>query len=252
MTFRPLAWAVLVGIAALVALLPAPALAQDVSNSASMEELEADPFAESSKEVETPRALADPMVRVNRKVFKFNDVFYFKVLRPATRGYKAVMPQPARKCVRNFFANLLEPVYFVNSILQGKPRDAQAAFTRFVVHSTVGIGGLLGPAIQRPETGKRNFDQTLAKWRVKPGMYIVWPIVGPSSVRGMFGFAAEEAMDPFNYGSAGLAAGASALESVNETSFQLGAYEDMKKYSLDTYTALKDIYEKKIHKKTQE
>lgn len=212
-----------------------------------------DPFEGKSLESQKKTALSDPWEKLNRKIYGFNDFFYFNMLKPASRGYKTVVPRFVRKSVRNFFTNILEPVYFLNSVLQRKPKDAQAAFRRFLVNSTVGVGGLFDPAKKPAEPMKRSFDQTFAKWGARPGFYIVWPLAGSSSfLRGTFGLVGEKAMDPFNYGGTGVAAGSSVLESVNETSFQIGAYEDVKKYSVDSYSALKDIYEKQIYKKSRE
>lgn len=212
-----------------------------------------DPFEGTTLKVETQMVLADPMHRLNRGMFKFNDALYFNLLRPATRGYAAVTPKLFRRSIRNFFQNIQEPLYFLNSLLQRNIHDAQGAFTRFLVHSTVGLGGLRDPIIKREDTARRSFDQTFSKWGWRPGVYVVWPLVGPSSfLRGTIGLIGEEAMDPLNYTSAGAAAGSSALETVNETSFQLGAYEDFKKYTVDGYASLKDIYEKKIYKRARE
>lgn len=231
-----------------------PAMSQVVTEDRIVEDDPyADPFEGTSVVVEKKKVLRDPMERWNRGVFTFNDFIYFNVLRPATKGYKAIIPKFIRKAVRNFFMNLLEPVYFVNSILQKKPDDAQRAAKRFLVNSTVGIGGLAAPMKDRPDSSKRTFDQTFAKWGVGPGVYVVWPFVGPSSfLRGTLGWGFEEAMDATNYSGAGVGAASSVLETVNETSFQLGAYEDFKKYAVDPYASLKDIYEKRIQKRARE
>lgn len=211
-----------------------------------------DPFEDKPLESFQKKILPDPHEGFNRRMSRFNDGFYYKVLRPAASTYKSVMPRTGRKALRNFFMNLFEPVYFLNSVLQGRPNDAAASVKRFVVNSTVGVGGLGRPIKIKDETQKRSFDQTFAKWGVAPGPYIVWPVLGSSSIRGTLGFAAEGAMDPFSYTSATAASGAAVGETVNEASFQIGAYEDLKKYSIDLYAALKDIYEKKIYKKSQE
>lgn len=214
--------------------------------------MEDDPFATETSKTEMKVTIPDPFYRFNRRVFKFNDGFYFNILKPTVHGYKTVTPLFFRKSIQNFFLNLLEPVYFVNSILQGRSKDAGTSLGRFLCNSTLGVGGLFDPARLRMEATRRTFDQTFAKWGIKPGAYIVWPFIGPSSFRGTMGLAAEEAMDPFNYGGGASGAGASVLETVNETGFHLGAYEDIKKYSVDDYSAIKDIYEKKIHKKAAE
>lgn len=233
---------------------PAPApITPETRPAAAEDDPYVDPFEGTTSGTRKIETLRDPLEKWNRRVYRFNDKFYFVVLKPATRGYRTVVPKVLRRTLRNFFGNLLEPVYFVNSVLQGKSRDASSTLSRFVVNSTVGVGGLFVPMKNRSEESKRNFDQTFAKWGVKPGIYVVWPFIGSSSLlRGTIGLAGEEAMDPFNYAGAGVGAGSSILETVNTTSFQLGAYEDFKKYTVDSYSSLKDIYEKNIHKKALE
>lgn len=213
----------------------------------------ADPFEGTSVVIEKKEALRDPMAKWNRGVFTFNDFIYFNLLRPAAKGYKSIIPKFIRRAVRNFFMNLQEPVYLINSILQKKPDDARLAISRFLVNSTAGVGGLGRPMKDRPESSKRTFDQTFAKWGVAPGVYVVWPFIGPSTfLRGTLGWGFEEAMDATNYAGAGVGAASSVLETTNETSFQLGAYEDFKKYAVDPYASLKDIYEKRIQKRAKE
>ncbi len=233
-----------------------PASPQDHDNNtggAPEDDPYADPFAGAAVATKSIPTLADPAEGWNRRVFGFNDFVYFQFLKPVSTGYKSVVPKFARRAIRNFFANLQEPVYFLNSVLQNKPGDAQIAMRRFLVNSTVGVGGLGTPIKDRPDSSKRTFDQTFAKWGISPGAYVVWPFVGSSSfLRATAAWAGDEAMNPFNYGDAGTAAGASVGKTVNETSFQLGTYEDFKKYAVDPYASLKDIYEKRIHKKEME
>ena len=229
---------------ALIFLVPAmamPAAAQPPNEV----ELFADPFEDGDVVSQQTNTISDPLYKFNRKAVRFNDRFYFKILRPTALGYKAVFPDGFRRSVRNFFMNLQEPIYFVNSLLQGRVDDAGAALTRLVVNSTVGFGGLADPVKKRTDSMKHTFDQTFAKWGFQPGFYIVWPFLGSSSVRGTIGLIGEEALDPTNYAGAGAAIGSSVTETVNETSYQVGTYEDIKKYSVNTYAALKDIYEKR-------
>lgn len=126
----------------------------------------------------------DPFERINRKTYKFNDVLDRAVTRPIARGYRAVVPVPVRKAISNFVANLEYPTVILNDALQGKLRDAADDALRFVMNSTIGIGGLADPAthfclISHDE----DFGQTLGHWGVPAGPYLVLPFLGPSDLR---------------------------------------------------------------------
>lgn len=211
-------------------------------------QIEDDPFA--AKSNGEPLVLSDPVRGWNRAMFAFNDKVYFVALKPAARGYKHVTSSDMRDGVRNFFRNVSEVRNFVNAVLQGQTRDAVTTLERFCINTTVGIVGLRDVAKDRYARTDYKFDQTLSRWGVRPGPYVVWPFLGPSSARGTVGWAGDEAVDPFNYlGEDGWAGGAAAvLDTVNETTYRLGTYEDIKRASVDPYIAIKDIYEKQIAK----
>jgi len=123
-------------------------LSEDLANEELDFEEELDLFDEEEEEVVT---VADPLEPFNRAVFHFNDKLYFWFLKPAARGYNYVFPEDFRICVRNFFVNLLFPVRFVNSILQGNFRGAGIELSRFMVNSTLGLGGLFDPSSRGAE-----------------------------------------------------------------------------------------------------
>lgn len=130
----------------------------------------------------------DPLEPINRAVYQFNDVTDRYVLRPVARGYEAVVPQPVRSSVTRFFENLGMPVVIVNDLLQGKFAAAGDDTARFVVNSTVGIGGLFDPAtgVGLPQPNE-DLGQTLAVWGVPSGPYLVLPFWGPSTLRDILG-----------------------------------------------------------------
>lgn len=195
---------------------------------------------------ETPAAaIADPLEPVNRAVFTFNDKAYFWVMKPIARGYGAIVPQGARVSVRNFFSNLATPVRFANNLLQGKLKGAGTELVRFVVNSTIGIGGLFDPARTRFDIRKRDEDlgQTLGRYGLGQGLYIVWPILGPSSARDTVGLVGDYFADPLSYiGDPAVEAGVRAGKTENEISLSIGDYEDLKKSTLDPYVAVRDAY----------
>ena len=119
---------------------------------------------------EVEQKVWDPLERSNRKVFYFNDLLYSDVVEPVTTVYKK-LPLPVRNVVRNGFQNLEAPSHFVNFVLQGKPYRAGNEITRFVINSTLGVGGMFDVAqntfgIQNQDA---DFGQTLGKWCVEPG-----------------------------------------------------------------------------------
>jgi phospholipid-binding lipoprotein MlaA len=132
----------------------------------------------------SPRAPQDPWESWNRGVYKVNVKLDRAIAKPVTRTYVRVVPSPIRTGVTNFFANLNTPTVLINDALQGKFLAAANDLGRFVLNTTVGIGGLLDPAT--PAGLARNdedFGQTLGHWGVHPGPFVELPILGPSDLR---------------------------------------------------------------------
>lgn len=126
----------------------------------------------------------DPLEPFNRAVFRLNDDLDQAVLKPVASTYNATVPSPIRTGVRNFFNNLGDAWSFVNSALQLKPQDATDNLLRFGVNSTLGLVGLFDVASEIGiERHKEDFGQTLGRWGVPAGPYLVLPILGPSSLR---------------------------------------------------------------------
>lgn len=142
-------------------------------------------------------ANADPWEGLNRKTYAFNNVADGYLLKPIARGYKAVMPEPWRQSVRNVFDNLDEPRTAVNQVLQGKPVAALSDVGRFVMNTTIGFGGLFDVA---SDVGLRrhteDFGQTLGRWGVGSGPYLVLPLRGPSTVRDALAGTVDAALNP--------------------------------------------------------
>ena len=134
----------------------------------------------------------DPWQSYNRAMTKFNNAVDDAVILPVARAYSAVLPQPVRTGIGNFFGNLGDVWSLVNNILQGKGEGALHSFWRVVINSTVGLGGFLDPATDmRLEKHPEDFGQTLGRWGAPPGPYLVLPFLGSSSVRDGFGFVAD-------------------------------------------------------------
>ena len=139
----------------------------------------------------------DPLEKVNRAMFKFNDKVDKAVLKPVAKAYKAVLPQPVRTGVANFFANLEYPVVIANDLLQGKVGQGVHDTERLIFNSTFGIGGLFDIAtLMRLPRHDEDFGQTLGVWGVGPGWYLVLPLLGPSTVRDAVALPADAYIDP--------------------------------------------------------
>ncbi len=130
------------------------------------------------------RAEADPWERSNRRVWAFNKGLDRWVVKPVASGYRAVVPKPARTAVSNAYGNYGEPANFVNAVLQGKFAQAFRTLDRFLLNSTLGVAGVADVAtgLGRPKEPE-DFGQTLARWGVKAGPYMVLPLFGPSTLR---------------------------------------------------------------------
>lgn len=127
----------------------------------------------------------DPFESFNRAVFSFNDTADTYVLRPIAKGYRAVTPDPVEKAVARVFSNLGEINSVANSLLQGKFDKAGRHTSRFLINTTLGIGGILDVAEPAglPKLDGEDFGQTLATWGVDSGPYLVLPLLGSSTVR---------------------------------------------------------------------
>jgi phospholipid-binding lipoprotein MlaA len=127
---------------------------------------------------------ADPWERVNRTTYAFNDGLDRAVLKPVAKGYRQFVPQFARTGIRNFLSNLAYPTTIANDLLQLKFMDAVSDTTRLVINSTFGLGGLLDPATKANlPRNDEDFGQTLGRWGVPSGPYVMLPFLGPSTLR---------------------------------------------------------------------
>lgn len=194
----------------------------------------------------TPAAATegDPWMRVNRPIFAFNDALDRWILAPVARGYDVVMPEKAEVWVTNFVNNLWFPVTFANCLLQAKPKEATQSLARFIVNSTVGIGGFGDPAtrLDIPEPYE-DFGQTLGYWGVRPGPYLVIPFLGPSSIRDTFGRAADSVTRVWPYFVPWyVSSTVGTLEIVSTRERFLDQVDDLRRTSVDFYAATRDLY----------
>ncbi len=147
-----------------------------------------------------PDEIYDPFEETNRGIHAFNKLVDTAVLSPVSSAYGAIVPEEIRMVVDNTARNFGQPNAFVNHILQGDGDGASTTLTRFLINSTLGIGGLFDPAAEMGIfDAPTDFGETLAAWGVSEGAYLELPIMGPSTVRDTVGIAVDLAIDPLNY-----------------------------------------------------
>jgi phospholipid-binding lipoprotein MlaA len=148
----------------------------------------------------SPRLPQDPWESWNRGVYKVNDKLDRAVLKPVAKTYVRVVPSPIRTGVTNFFANLNMTTVLFNDTLQGKLRAAGTDLGRFLLNTTVGLGGILDPATPAGLAHNNNdFGLTLGHWGVHPGPFLELPLLGPSDVRDGAGEVVDTYTDPRQY-----------------------------------------------------
>ncbi len=190
--------------------------------------------------------IPDPLEPWNRAVFVFNDGFITYAARPLNKVYVTITPQLLRDSLRNFFFNLAFPVRFANNLLQGKGRMASLEFSRFIINTSAGIGGLFNVASRHREfdgMDPEDMGQTFGVWGVGEGLYLYWPLLGPSTARDSVGVVGDYFLDPLTYVepwqlSWSLAGGRvfTNLDAI------LDAYDDVTKSAIEPYTAVRDAF----------
>jgi len=190
----------------------------------------------------------DPWEPTNRVFYNINDKIDRYAFTPVAKGYLHITTQGIRTHVGDFVTNMGEPGELIYFAAGGKPRDAGTALVRFVVNSTVGIGGIFDPAthLGYPETGT-DFGLTLAEWGIPAGPYLYLPVFGPSGARDVWSLPARFILTPtiaappstgltvFNYS-------ATALNLVNTYSGFLGPITQVNATALDPYATFRSLY----------
>ncbi len=188
----------------------------------------------------------DPLEPLNRVFFEFNDKLYFWVLKPVKTGYSYVVPEELRQCVGNFFNNLAAPIRLINNILQGRFKDAGVVLSRFLINSTVGVYGFGDVAMEEFDIRPRHadFGQTLGVYGMGEGVYVHWPVFGPSNLRDSVGLVGDSLANPAFHIDMTTVEGTLyySANKVNRMSVTPNLYEEMKKYSLDPYIAARQAF----------
>ncbi len=196
----------------------------------------------------------DPLESWNRPAFAFNEGFDKFLLEPAATGWDVVAPEVVQTGVRNFFDNLNMPITLLNDALQLKPLAALQDLGRIAVNTTVGIGGILDVAsmIEIPENDE-DFGQTLGRYGVPSGAYLVIPVLGPSSMRDVWGFPANAAATPHVYFvPSWVSTAARAAEMVNLRTYYLEEVRENRESALDFYVFVRNAYLQNRRHKVQD
>ncbi|MEM9469199.1 MAG: VacJ family lipoprotein [Pseudomonadota bacterium] len=192
--------------------------------------------------------IADPLEDINRTTLKINDAVDKVVLEPVARGYRAVTPGGIRTAVSNFLTNLQSPIVIGNQLLQGDLEGAGNATARMVINTLAGFGGILDLADQGGiEHEPEDFGQTLATWGVGDGMYVVLPLMGPSSLRDATGMMIDGYVDPlrlylFNVEDEHWHYIRTGATVVSQREQLLDIVDDLRRNSFDYYAALRSAY----------
>lgn len=142
----------------------------------------------------------DPYETANRKAHAFNRGLDRALVRPASKGYAKVLPEPVQNGVSNFATNLGQPSVLVNSLLQGDIRGAGLSTARFLMNTTIGLGGVIDAATEfNVPQHTTDFGETLYVWGAEEGPYLELPFVGPSTARAATGRVVDVFTNPLTY-----------------------------------------------------
>lgn len=196
----------------------------------------------------TPAAeIADPIEPWNRFWFHFNDIFYIYIAKPVYTGWTYITPQFLRTGLSNLYYNALFPTRFINSLLQFRFFEAGVEFSRFMMN-IMGSAGTVNLAKNKKsivpvDPSGEDFGQTLGRWGFGQGFYIIWPFIGPSSVRDTFGLVGDYFTEPFTYIQPWeVSWGTKVGFRFNDLGTLLPTYEDLKSIAVDPYIAMREAY----------
>ena len=185
----------------------------------------------------------DPWEKLNRKTHRFNNAVDRTIAKPLAKAYVKVVPRPVRLGVSNFFSNLGEPITTLNSLLQGKPGQAAQSLGRFLLNSTLGIGGIFDPASDAKLPRKNeDFGQTLGVWGWRRSRYVELPLFGPRTIRDVFGLVGDAPLSPIRQvDDDKIRLGLQGLQLVNVRT-QLLSVDALREGAVDEYALFRDSW----------
>lgn len=185
----------------------------------------------------------DPHEEFNRSMYGFNEDLDQAVLKPVATTYTDVLPQPIRTGVSNFYDNLTYLDTTINSFLQGKVLQGTSDLGRFIINTTFGLAGIFDVATYLGlEKHDEDFGQTLAVWGVKTDEYVMYPVLGPSSVRDTGGIVVSMLTNPVFYAAAPVAVPMAILQGVDQRARSEGFVRFRDEAALDPYLFTRDAY----------
>lgn len=230
-----------------------------------------DPFAKADEAVGEEY---DPWESFNTKIFEFNRQLDRLVLKPVAKGYDFVMPDFVQVGISNMFSNIGFVPRFLNNVFQGKIKGAGIEVGRFLLNTTVGYAGFLDLATDIGlVTPEEDTGQTFGFYGVKPGPYLVLPLMPPFTVRDLVGYMGDIFLNPVNWFVAPIIEvngapsviphknrttttfvqiGARAGQIINERSRNLEKFQGVEEATLDLYTAVRNAYLQKRAKAIRE
>ncbi|MDX1709800.1 MAG: VacJ family lipoprotein [Rhodovibrionaceae bacterium] len=191
---------------------------------------------------------SDPIEPINRAIFDFNNFLDGLLLKPLAELYGVLLPQGARDSIRNFLRNLATPVTLANDLLQGEMDRAGNTTARFLVNTTIGVGGLFDIAEKQGYPyHSEDFGQTMAVHGVDDGFYLVLPILGPSTARDATGRVVDIFLDPLTYVANnndwdGLGLARTAVSGIDARERNIETLEELKRDSVDFYARIRSLY----------
>ena len=187
----------------------------------------------------------DPWEPFNEKMFNFNYKLDRYVVKPVAKVYNEIVLDGEKQAIRNAYDNVAMPKRFINSLAQGKFKGAGLEFSRFIINSTLGVGGLADVAKYQfhMERSDENAGQTLGFYGVEPGPYLVLPFMPPLTVRDAVGYVFDVALDPISYALPLLGNFGKTTESlVNNRAGNIDKYQSAEEATLDLYSAVRNDY----------
>lgn len=186
---------------------------------------------------------SDPWEATNRTMFNVNVAFDNATIKPLSKAYRKVMPSPVRTGVSNFFRNLTTPRSVLNNVLQGKPANGLSELARFLLNSTIGVGGLFDVATATSlEEYPEDFGQTAAVWGVPDGPYLMLPLIGPQNLRDALFLPLDFLADPlFHYDVSSVRDRIYGLRMI-DLRYRLLVVDDLLADSTDPYVTLRESY----------
>jgi len=187
----------------------------------------------------------DPLEPLNRAIFGFNETFDQVLMKPVAEGYRAVFPEMVRAGATNFFSNIEDVWIAANNLLQGKPENALQDVMRVAINTVIGLGGLIDVASDAGlDKHNEDFGQTLGRWGIGSGPYIVLPFLGASTLRDGIGLlGADYAVEPvWNLNHIPTRNTLYAGRAVNSRANALDAVRILEEAALDKYRFVRDSY----------